>query len=81
MNATKSTAGLAKVDSTVQDRLDALMSRNTEGTLTAKEKRELKLLVEKVELLSLENACQLALRSRGVKAGPASPARSRKVPA
>jgi hypothetical protein len=43
------------------------MERNTEGRLTATERRELETLVDTVEMLSLENARLLARQSQRTK--------------
>lgn len=51
---------LHRIDAKTQSRLDELMTKNTEGTLTAAEKKELASLGETVERLSLENAKMLA---------------------
>ncbi len=51
---------LHRIDSKTQARLDELMAKNTEGMLTAPEKKELASLGETVERLSLENARMLA---------------------
>ena len=71
-------AKLARIDSAVQDRLDELMSRNTEGKLTAKERRELEVLVDQVERLSLENARLLSRQTRAAKPARKSPVIRRK---
>ena len=55
---------VVRIDSVTQDRLDDLMSRNTEGKLKPGERRELESLVETVERLSLENARMLTRPSR-----------------
>jgi hypothetical protein len=72
---------LTRIDSATQDRLDELMSRNTEGSLSAKERRELEVLVDKVERLSLENARLLSRQTRAAKPARKSPAFRRKQPA
>lgn len=51
---------LQRIDAATQARLDELMSKNTEGTLDAAERRELDRLGRLVEKLSLENARLLA---------------------
>lgn len=51
---------LHRIGAKTQARLDELMEKNTEGTLTAAEKKELATLGETVERLSLENAKMLA---------------------
>lgn len=51
---------LHRIDEKTQRRLDALMTRNTEGKLTAAERRELAELGDEVEKLSLANARILA---------------------
>jgi hypothetical protein len=50
---------LHKIDSRTQARLDRLMAKNNEGTITAAEGKELASLGETVERLSLENARML----------------------
>jgi hypothetical protein len=67
---------LSRIDSATQDRLDELLSRNSEGTLAAKERRELEGLVERVEQMSLENARLLA-RHRQRKSKPVAAPRKR----
>jgi len=69
---------LARIDNATQDRLDDLMSRNTEGKLTAKERRELETLVDEVERLSLENARLLARQTHTAKSVRKPPAIRRK---
>lgn len=54
------TPKLHRIDAKTQGRLDYLMAKNTEGTLTAAERKELATLGETVERLSLENARMLA---------------------
>ena len=51
---------LHRIDAKTQARLDELMTKNTEGALTAAERKELTNLGETVERLSLENARMLA---------------------
>lgn len=51
---------LHRIDARTQTRLDALMTKNNEGTMTASERKELATLGETVERLSLENARLLA---------------------
>lgn len=51
---------LRRIDADTQARLDVLMDKNTEGTLTAGERRELDKLGRQAEKLSLENARLLA---------------------
>jgi hypothetical protein len=60
---------LQRIDTVTQARLDDLMSKNTEGTLSVAERRELDKLGRLVEKLSLENARLLA--SHGSAANPA----------
>jgi hypothetical protein len=55
---------LQRIDEATQRRLDELMDRNTEGRLTAAERREFAALGELVEKLSLENASLLARQTR-----------------
>jgi hypothetical protein len=50
---------LHRIDGKTQARLDALMAKNNEGTITAAERKELAYLGGKVERLSLENAKML----------------------
>ncbi len=54
------TPRLQRIDTATQERLDELMGKNTEGTLSAAERRELDKLGRLVERLSLENAQLLA---------------------
>ncbi|HWB06810.1 MAG TPA: hypothetical protein VG796_27545 [Verrucomicrobiales bacterium] len=72
---------LARIDNKTQERLDDLMTRNTEGKLSASERRELETLVDKVERLSLENARLLARQARHVRAGQKPKTPRRKQPA
>ena len=51
---------LHRIEESTQARLDTLMSKNNEGTLTRAERKELTALGEQVERLSLENAKTLA---------------------
>ena len=51
---------LHRIDAGMQERLDVLLEKNNEGTITAAEKKELEELGETVERLSLENARMLA---------------------
>lgn len=55
---------LHRIDAGMQSRLDALMEKNNQGTITASEKKELKDLGRTVERLSLENAQMLARHSK-----------------
>jgi len=61
------TPKLHRIDEKTQARLDVLMSRNNEGTITAAERKELALLGDKVERLSLENAKMLSRHAAGQK--------------
>lgn len=61
---------LHKIDAGTQSRLERLMAKNNEGTITAAERKELAALGETVERLSLENA-----RMLGEHAGPGRRAR------
>jgi hypothetical protein len=54
------TPKLHRIDEKMQARLDLLMSKNNEGTITAAERKELASLGEVVERLSLENAKMLS---------------------
>lgn len=54
---------LHRIDPKTQARLDELMAKNTEGSLTAAEKKELASVGETVERLSLDNARMLAAHS------------------
>lgn len=47
---------LHKIDAATQARLDELMGKNNEGSITVAERKELSTLGEMVERLSLENA-------------------------
>jgi DNA-binding Xre family transcriptional regulator len=69
---------LHRIDEKTQKRLDELMTRNTEGKLTARERKELEELGEAVERLSFENA-QLLARHNGAprRAHPRRPAIAR----
>ena len=53
------TPKLHRIDGKTQTRLDALMAKNNENTITAAERKELALLGDTVERLSLENAKML----------------------
>ena len=55
---------LHRIDAGMQERLDVLLEKNNEATITAAEKKELEELGETVERLSLENARMLARHSR-----------------
>jgi hypothetical protein len=48
--------GYHQIDEKAQTRLDELMERNNEGTITATERKELAALGDEAERLSLENA-------------------------
>ena len=63
-SAAASPLRLQRIDEATQKRLDELMDRNTEGRLTAAERREFEKLGELVEKLSLENASLLAQQTR-----------------
>lgn len=54
------TPKLHKIDGKTQARLEVLMGKNNEGTITAAERKELGTLGETMERLSLENARLLA---------------------
>lgn len=54
---------LHRIAAETQARLDELMAKNNEGTLTAREKKDLAGLGETVERLSLENARMLATQT------------------
>lgn len=58
---------LQRLDEKTQERLNELMDKNTEGALTAAEKRELEKLGAYAERLSLENAKTLAKMRTGQK--------------
>lgn len=60
MSSEKPNLMLHQIDEKIQARLDELMSKNTEGTISNEEKEELTVLGETVEYLSLENAKILA---------------------
>lgn len=51
---------LRRLAAAKQKRLDALVAKNNEGTLTDTEKRELRALVREAEEILLDNARQLA---------------------
>jgi len=51
---------LQRIDERSQERLGVLMEKNNEGTLTARERLEMKKLGEYAERISLENAKTLA---------------------
>lgn len=55
---------LRRIDSETQERLDFLMEKNNEGTITEAERRELLKLGEMVERLSLENARLVASQAK-----------------
>ena len=69
----KPVAYLQRLDAKTQDRLDTLMAKNNEGSLTTTEKREFERLAEKAHQLSMDNARVLITerrrseRSRGVR--------------
>ena len=70
---------LHRIDEKTQKRLDELMTRNTEGELTARERKELEELGNLVERLSFENA-QLLARHNGASRGASRrPATARTV--
>jgi hypothetical protein len=54
------TPKLHRIDEKTQVRLDTLMAKNNEGTISAAERKELVSLGDKVERLSLENAKMLS---------------------
>lgn len=62
---------LRRIDAETQARLDELMAKNTEGSLSTTERRELEKLGRQVETLSLENAHLLASHASGRKPGVA----------
>jgi hypothetical protein len=53
-----------------QRRMDALLEKNSEGTITTREKAALERLVGEAEQLMVANARQLAELSRSVGSGP-----------
>jgi len=55
---------LRRLTASKQKRLDALMAKNNEGTLTKAESEELKMLVRETEEIMLANARQLAEQRR-----------------
>jgi hypothetical protein len=61
---------LAKLPAAKQRRLDQLLEKNSEGTITRTEKAKLEQLVEEAEQLMVANAKQLAefSRSQGTRA-------------
>jgi len=62
----KPRAQLRQLDAKTQARLNELMERGNDGTLTARQKKEFELLAEKAHRISLENARVLqAERKRG----------------
>jgi hypothetical protein len=54
------TPKLHRIDEKTQARLDVLMAKNNEGTITVPERKELTLLGDRVEQLSLDNAKMLS---------------------
>jgi DNA-binding Xre family transcriptional regulator len=60
---------LHRIDEKTQKRLDDLMTRNTEGKLTARERKELEQLGARVERLSFENAQLLARHNSARRPG------------
>lgn len=56
---------LHRLDPDTQSKLDGLLKRNAEGTLTAVQRRELEKLAKLVERLSLENARLVAQATAG----------------
>lgn len=64
--ATDPSSRLQRIDAEMQARLDDLMGKNTEGLLTAAERREFRKLGQLVEKLSLENARLLASHESSV---------------
>jgi hypothetical protein len=61
---------LARLPAAKQRRLDQLLEKNSEGTITRTEKAKLEQLVEEAEQLMVANAKQLAefSRSQGTRA-------------
>ena len=59
-----------KLASAKQRRLDALLQKNAEGTITAKEREKLESLVSEAEDLMVANAKRLADFSRSQAAAP-----------
>jgi DNA-binding Xre family transcriptional regulator len=78
----KPKAQLNRLDAKTQARLDALMSKNNEGQLTAAERKEFVALADQAHRLSMENARILLTESRragkhiGAPKGPARPKRA-----
>jgi len=60
----KPKAQLRRLDEKTQARLDELMTKNNEGKLTAKERKEFDSLAERVHALSMENARTLLAERR-----------------
>ena len=69
----KPKARLSRLDVKTQARLDALMSKNNEGQLTAAERREFVALAEQAHRMSLENARTLLVEGRRVGKRVAAP--------
>ena len=61
---------LHRIDSKTQGRLNDLMSRSNEGTLTGEERVEFEELAARVEQLSLENAKLMARSAKSAKGMP-----------
>jgi hypothetical protein len=55
-----------------QQRLDALLEKNAEGTITEKERQSLEALVEEAEKLMVANSQRLADFARGQSPPPAA---------
>ncbi len=60
---------LQRINPKMQRRLDELMTRNTEGKLNARERKELEHLGHQAEQLSLENARLLARHNGNSRSG------------
>ena len=61
------TPKLHRINEKTQARLDALMAKNNEGTITAAERKELTSLGDMVERLSMENAKMLGRHAEAHK--------------
>jgi hypothetical protein len=68
---------MQQLDSSAQKRLNELMSKNTEGSLTAAERGEFENLAKEAQQITITNARILASHRR--KAGPGRPPSRRKV--
>jgi len=64
---------LHRIDQEMQDRLSLLMTKNNEGELTSRERKELEILGAEAERLSLENARILAAAVKGRNTGKLQP--------